>query len=322
MDADSFKEIKATKAKFEGNSRWMYLDGPGHLTIGIGHLLAKKGAKRSDIADAIKAITPDGSKIISISNSTEASTDLLNRCPSKYERAINPDKLNSTLEGLQAAQTTPRAADAQFIPGVWGIDIPLTAGATMIDAMAAEGMKVLEQKSGQRKAVEAFSCASSFMIDETTIDDLLKKDIKKARSELKGKKWIRGATRSKDYQVPAYPAFADLDSFHTAAQMAIVDLAFQFGANGINAFKSFVAAVERKDWTAAAQTVPETQDTQQDRTAWRKKQFELAAAAQSSATSPRVNVPSPGSIPLPGNLPKPGDGLQIPVPGQGLRPIP
>lgn len=272
--------MKPSFEKFEGRSPWLYLDFLGHLTIGVGHLVHKKGGAQTDLESGIKKIWSYGMN--QIRADAGFANEYLSACRSLpvgtvsgvshaavYNRtmtsAITSLKLIASYNSLiaqlgQSVGTTTAMVSDPRVPGVWGYDLPASdSDQANVTVLIREAQHIEKLTVGWKLPIDYFQCFNSFELTDTAIDKLLNDDITSKVSEVKGE-----------------PSFKEFDSFPVPAQVAVLDLAFQFGARGLTNQTAFAAAVKKKDWLTAEKECP-VQDTQADRTKFRKGNLHQAA---------------------------------------------
>jgi hypothetical protein len=177
--------------------------------------------------------------------------------------SINPSS------GLLSATTGDGAT-----PGVWGYDMPSTdAAESNVSVMVDEAMQIEKLPVGWKMPIVYFRCFNSYQLTEAAIDKLLADDI---------------ATKIKE--VKAEPVFKDFDTFPLPAQVAVIDLAFQYGATGLAHHTKFAAAVKRLDWSQAMTACP-AGVAQAERTQFRKNKLKEAGAPNKPPVMNRPTQP-------------------------------
>ena len=280
-------------ANHENRVAYLYLDSEAHLTIGIGHLLAKHPHRndRQYVQASIQAIFKYGF------------TDL------KTTKApVHTKKANAAKPGPQGAPKPPPPptswwSDATheaeqwwhdlWTPGPHGAPKPVTANPTHPKAPVApplvpgitvakltdDALKIMAMDIHYTKpdgshhiygAAHYKSC-NRFGLTESGIDSLGFDDV-----------------LDKIKAVKNHQAFKDFDAFPESAKQAVIDLAFQRGDSGLARETAFANAVQKADWTAAAAQVPNIAGPA--RTAWRRKQLQAAAG---------VAMPAGPGLPFP-----------------------
>ena len=277
-------------AKHENRVAYLYLDSQAHLTIGIGHLLAKH-AHRNDrkyVQASIQAIFKYGF------------TDLKTTKP-----PVHTKKANAAKPGPKGAPKPPppptswwdeTAHEAEQwwhnlwtpgVPGPQGAPKPTTANPTHPHAPVAPPL------------------VPGITVEKLTDDAMKIMALDIHYTKPNGSHHIYGATHYKSYNrfgltdngmdtlgfddvldkisaVKTHTAFKNFDAFPESAKQAIIDLAFQHGDTGLANKTAFASAVEKSDWGTAATQVP-TDNASTDRTAWRRKQLQAAAPAGAPA---------------------------------------
>lgn len=254
----------------EGRIAWMYLDSNGHLTIGIGHLIAKKGSDKRTVRESVAAIWSYGF------------SSLRAAPPIRYGKATNsmtPGPVSVRSEGEFASvwnagagvcQETPQS---QLVPGVWGYSEPSgTKGASLhpiatVDSLTMQAVEILAlgfryhdaKKHSHTYGSSHYQPYNSYVLTENGIDRLAFDDVLAKIAEIKGES-----------------AFRDFDDFPESAQTAIVDIAYQGGAHGAARQSAFANAVKAQQWETAAAHVPFGNVAGPKRTEWRRAQL-LAA---------------------------------------------
>ena len=82
-------------------------------------------------------------------------------------------------------------------------------------------------------------CRGAVSLTEAQIDALLDLDIAAARADARRR--VQG-----------------FDTLPPQAQMVIIDMIFNLGVGGFSTFRKMIAAVERRDWTAAAEEMSDS----------------------------------------------------------------
>ena len=297
MDKDDSELIQALEPsfeKFEGRSPWLYLDSLGHLTIGIGHLVHKKGASRADLETGVSALFPYG--IIQIRTHPDLARNYWSACQAvatgrqknSPAEAVRNRTLNAAVAklddlGLGALRSRidpvsgllSPVSDEGATPGVWGYDLPDTdASASNLAVMVEEAGAIEKLPFGWKIPIVYFKCFNSFQLADRAIDQLLEDDIAAKIKEVKGQ-----------------GTFKDFDKFPVPAQVAVIDLAFQYGAAGLAGKTDFASAVKNAGWGLAAAACP-SGVAQAERTKFRVDHLKQAEAlAKPSAQKPSATAP-------------------------------
>jgi len=304
MDRDYQPLINALKPsfeKFEGRSPWLYLDNLGHLTIGIGHLVHKKQAPDEELETGVKRLFSYA--VLQVRTDPAAARNYLASCQAmpagkqkpKGSAAVRNRTLNAAVGRLNALDsykslvsridptsgTLATVQDDGTVPGVWGYDLPNTDGAeSNVAAMVNEARQIEKLPAGWKMPIVFFKCFNSYQLAETAIDKLLEDDIANKIKEVKGE-----------------DDFEDFDTFPVPAQVAIIDLAFQYGAAGLASHETFASAAGKAEWAKAAEACP-AGVAQAERTKFRKDNLKqagiLAAPAARTPGSPPPRSGPPG----------------------------
>lgn len=302
MSPKALLQLKAKKEEFEGRVPWFYRDGKGWLTIGIGHNLQAGGVQASEahlkkeIAKILKYGTPNS--IAGSAGMVERWTKGCSQSNSRKALGVTGDNfLNSANAGLLQDEGKPAAGAI----GVWGIAIPSSDDTAGIeDTMVKEALKITGVEAGQRDAKRYFMCLNSFEITDTMIDKILEADIQAILDSIKSEqRWDKTSKDpSKHFKTAAFPELADFDTFPDEAQMAVVDLAFQMGLNGVYGIGrgAFAKLLKERRWEEAAAMVPS--NAQASRNQWRKSLLETAAKVDPRAKKPPApEVPQGSGVP-------------------------
>ncbi len=273
--------LKPSLESFEGRSPWLYLDFLGHLTIGIGHLVHKKGGTPQALESGIKLVWSYG--MTQIRADAGFAKEYLSVCRSAPPGPVTGEShaavYNRTMKaaithlgsiasygslltriGESTGAIAAAAADNPLVPGVWGYPLPAsTCDQQNIRVLIQEAQSIEQLPVGWKLPVDYFECFNSFKLTAPAVDKLLQDDIGKKIVEVKGE-----------------PSFKEFDGFPVPAQVAVLDLSFQYGACGLSHQTAFAAAVKNKEWLAAEKACP-TNDAQADRTKFRKNNLHQAA---------------------------------------------
>jgi lysozyme len=139
--------------------------------------------------------------------------------PSRNEWAMNSARLRRFIEAHEGRRVNAYV-DSRGIPTI-GVGFNLTRPDAK-DKIAALGL-----------SYEAV-CRGTVFLTDPQIDALLDLDIAAARAG--ARRCVRG-----------------FDTLPPRAQMVIIDMVFNLGVGGFSTFRKMIAAVERRDWTAAAE---------------------------------------------------------------------
>jgi GH24 family phage-related lysozyme (muramidase) len=207
--------------KHEGFVPHMYLCTAGGLTIGIGHLIVSS----ADSSDPVKL-----------------QSGLRRLMRSEYELTI-------PLPPIEPVQTGP--AIMPWSPAAWCSDPlvlrtrcgVLAVPPTSLEVLEAEAIVVLQDRTEQLtrvrdgdKSTKAYSASRWNALTRCRMSEA-------------------GALRLKDADISEIMAqvkakFAGFSTFPDGAKIAVMDLAFQYGAGGAN--KHFGTAISKQDWKALA----------------------------------------------------------------------
>src|SRR5208283_171536 len=136
--------LKPSFEHFEGRSPWLYLDHLGHLTVGIGHLVHRKGTPEHSLKQGIKAIWTYG--LIQLRSNKAFGKEMATQCHAvvpvpkngpasaksyakthnaAFQRLSGLPSFKSLLERLDQDTGELRSATANdsSVPGVWGFDL-------------------------------------------------------------------------------------------------------------------------------------------------------------------------------------------------------
>ena len=254
----------------EGRIPYFYLDSLGHLTIGIGHLVAKHGSSKDKVRTALQQIFKyrftelNGSRWTKFSEPT--SCNFLNpRGSLGLELSTINDRFNRMCR--------PAFPD-HLIPGVWGSFTPsddylrLMSFPTLT-MVTDDAVKVLAETThyvtkGKQHTFGAihYQHFNKYGLTEDGVDALAFDDVVQKITE------VLGETN-----------FEDFDSWPLSVEQSVLDLAFQYGATGLNRHIKFSKAIANSDWKGAADNVPGGVSGN-ERTIWRVKQLRDAASAK------------------------------------------
>ncbi len=282
-----------SNATHENRIAYLYLDSNAHLTIGIGHLLARHKYRndRKYVQASLQAIFKYGFTGWQTSKVPEHG---------KKENSVKPGPKGTPKP--PPVPTSPwdeftRAAERWWhdlsTPGPRGTPKPVTAhpsapaapaapasstGIT-VDKLTDDALKIMAldihfiKKDGTHHVhgAEYYKSYNHYRLTESGIDSLGFDDV-----------------LDKISAVRSHQAFKNFDAFPETAKQAVIDLAFQHGDTGLANKTDFANAVGQADWSTAAAQVP-TDSAGKDRTAWRRKQL-LAAASIGLPSAPGLPV--------------------------------
>lgn len=281
--SDLSDKYRSIAIRWEGNVPWMYRDGLGYLTIGIGHLLYKPGQEPRALDQNIKDLWKYDGGPRTLRESPENALAFIQACSG---RKPGPQwgPVNHFIQ-LVDGKTGEVALLNQKPTGVWGINLP-GAGKPGWQVMVEEAKEIMRLPYGQADAAGFFRCYNSYEMTDGGVGQLFDRDVDEAVKQLKGMVWERPdpMRRSMDRKVMAYPEFKDFDEFPLAVQVVILDLAFQLGASGVANYGQgeFRKAIGEENWKEAAKLCPQPADTQANRNSWRKQMMDKAAADEES----------------------------------------
>ena len=285
---DGFLPTLASSAH-ESRIAYMYLDSRAHLTIGIGHLLAKHEHRndRAYVQAAIQAIFGYGFVMLAAPRPPQHGHKgpAVQPGPKGAPKPPPPppapswwDNVTSSAENWWHHLTGPgpRRGPVVIIPIPERTTAPAahpsTPGIT-VEKLTDDALKIMALDIHYTKTVgkkhpkvtkhiygaSHYRSYNRFALSESGIDRLGFDDVLAKISEVKG---VR--------------AFRNFDAFPEAAKQGVIDLAFQYGAGGLSKYTAFANAVAAADWATASAQVP-AGTAGPTRTAWRRNQ--LAAAA-------------------------------------------
>lgn len=254
----------------EGRIPYFYLDSLGHLTIGVGHLMAKHGSTKDKVRTAVQQIFKyrftqlNGSRWTKFTEPTS--------CTLSNPRGSLGLEL-STIDDWFNKMCRPAVPD-HLIPGVWGSFTPsddyLQSMSFPTLAMVTEdAVKVLAETihyvtKGKQHTFGAthYQHFNKYGLTEDGVDALAFDDVVQKITE------VLGETNFKDF-----------DLWPLSVEQSVLDLAFQYGAAGLNGHTKFSKAIADSDWKVAADNVPGGVSGN-ERTIWRVKQLRNAASAK------------------------------------------
>ncbi len=273
--AKLFDEYLPTLAEHEGRIAYMYLDSLGHLTVGIGHLMVRADADWTEatVRTAVAQVFTYG--FTTGFAPVTRSAGLQNRAQSgalpRPWGCLRNDWMQSRDFDFMSV---PLRMHFNAMPGVFGLPplaalefAPTTQAGPTLDAVTEDAVRIMKlphtykKKSGKNGTYGAshYRTSNRYAMTESGITRLAYDDVVKKIGELGGEK-----------------PFKNFDSFPQAAQIGLLDIAYQYGAHGAANHTKFSAAVQGMDWTAAAANVP-SGVASETRTTWRKNQFKAAA---------------------------------------------
>lgn len=270
----------------EGRIPYFYNDSKGHLTIGIGHLIVRKGSNKAAVRTGVQAIVSYGFINKPVPPAKEHGHPHNGKKPGPLNAPTRPQPSAAPPAGSRSDQTVQQPV---LRPGVKGAPQPNTAPQApapvpqppTIDLLTTDAVAVLAinihytKPKSKKKHVYGSSHYGPFnhyVLSETGIDALGFDDVLAKIKEVKSEK-----------------NFSGFDDFPDSAKQSVIDLAFQYGAGGLNSHKAFSAAVAKQDWTTAAANVP-SGIAGPTRTKWREDQLKAAAAA---IPTPKPGAPAP-----------------------------
>jgi GH24 family phage-related lysozyme (muramidase) len=236
------------RPNYEGRFGHMYLDGEGHVTIGIGHLIFQKPRNKTGIKVSVTTVDDKTKKRLA---------GIHFRINIKYKDAKKKDETRA-----------PTAAELEYAFKKVASRTPGYLG------RAYEKFANLAYKTNTADWPDYAD--AQIDIDDKEISRLFKEDIEGKISDIK--------------RVLPYCQGGKFDKLPEPAQEAIVDMAFNLGAVGLNKnFGKFNSAMAAGDYRKAANE-SERNNVQADRNKY-VKDLLLKAAAETDKLKKAAGAP-------------------------------
>jgi hypothetical protein len=240
----------AKRKGFEGCKEFLYADSEGNVTVGVGHLVAKKTTGEREVRSALAEIplVHQGAGVTACSGSHEdhkyeAYQEVRRRYDAKFDTVFN-EGVKLALEG---SNVDPFSVDspgtARAVLGAYGKDPTKGKNKLSADAYSQTAMRNLPTAE----------INAELRLAPDGARQLLEGDLKRKYAEAVGE-------------------FSDFDKLPVGVKLVVLDILFNGrGIGGHGGWKKFKKAIRERDWVTALDHCGAGKDRQRDE--WRKRQL-------------------------------------------------